>query len=147
LSAEASYYHERGVPLLQRYLPFWIASIVDRYVVLLIPFIAIMLPLVKSMGPLYAWRMRARVYRWYAHLRRVDRLIHSGGIGKVLDEEIESLLRLEDELTLVDVPLSYAHELYTLHLHVRYMINRLQQMRQPAGSHSAVPPTTDKVLE
>lgn len=147
LSAEASYYHERGVPLLQRYLPFWIASIVDRYVVLLIPFIAIMLPLVKSMGPLYAWRMRARVYRWYAHLRRVDRLIHSGGIGQVLDEEIESLLRLEDELTLVDVPLSYAHELYTLHLHVRYMINRLQQMRQPAGSHSAVPPTTDKVLE
>src|SRR5690606_18551191 len=100
LSAEANYYHERGVPLLQRYLPFWIASIVDRYVVLLIPFIAIMLPLVKGMGPLYAWRMRARVYRWYAHLRRVDRLIHSGGIGKVLDEEIESLLRLEDELTL-----------------------------------------------
>lgn len=130
LSAEAEYYHERGVPFLQRYLPFWIASIVDRYVVLLIPFIAIMLPLVKSMGPLYAWRMRARVYRWYAHLRRVDRLIHRGTIGQVLEREIEALLRLEDELTRVDVPLSYAHELYSLHLHVSYMISRLQQMRE-----------------
>ena len=129
LSAEADYYHERGVPFLQRYLPFWIASIVDRYVVLLIPFIAIMLPLVKSMGPLYAWRMRARVYRWYAHLRRVDRLIHKGSIDQVLEQEIDALLKLEDELTQVDVPLSYAHELYSLHLHVSYMITRLQQMR------------------
>jgi len=130
LSGEAEYYHERGVPFLQRYLPFWVASIVDRYVVLLIPFIAIMLPLVKSMGPLYAWRMRARVYRWYAHLRRVDKLIHNGGIDEVLGREIDALLALEDELTRVDVPLSYAHELYSLHLHVSYMISRLRQMQQ-----------------
>ncbi|PRB82242.1 TAXI family TRAP transporter solute-binding subunit [Pseudomonas sp. MYb185] len=130
LSGEAEYYHERGVPFLQRYLPFWVASIVDRYVVLLIPFIAIMLPLVKSMGPLYAWRMRARVYRWYAHLRRVDKLIHNGGIHEVLGREIDALLALEDELTRVDVPLSYAHELYSLHLHVSYMISRLRQMQQ-----------------
>lgn len=134
LSAEASYYHERGVPFLQRYLPFWIASIADRYVVLLIPFIAIMLPLLKTMGPLYAWRMRARVYRWYAHLRRVDKLIHQGAIEQVLEKEIEALLNLEDELTQVDVPLSYAHELYSLHLHVSYMISRLRQMQE---SHSA----------
>lgn len=134
LSAEALYYHERGVPFLQRYLPFWIASIADRYVVLLIPFIAIMLPLVKSMGPLYAWRMRARVYRWYAHLRRVDKLIHRGTIDDVLEQEIAALLALEDELTQVEVPLSYAHELYSLHLHVSYMISRLRQMQAPTAA-------------
>ncbi|MFA5678830.1 MAG: TAXI family TRAP transporter solute-binding subunit [Pseudomonas sp.] len=141
LSAEASYYHERGVPFLQRYLPFWIASIVDRYVVLVIPFIAIMLPLAKSMGPLYAWRMRARVYRWYAHLRRVDRLIHGGTVNQVLEQEISALLKLEDELTQVDVPLSYAHELYSLHLHVSYMINRLEQMRHTAVNNEVAPAT------
>lgn len=139
LSTEAAYYHERGVPFLQRYLPFWIASIVDRYVVLLIPFIAIMLPLLKSMGPLYAWRMRARVYRWYAHLRRVDKLIHNGGIHQVLEHEIEALLTLEDELTQVDVPLSYAHELYSLHLHVSYMISRLRQMQEEDAAGTDVP--------
>lgn len=136
LSAEAEYYHERGVPLLQRYLPFWIASIADRYVVLLIPFIAIMLPLVKSMGPLYAWRMRARVYRWYAHLRRVDKLIHNGTIDQVLGQEVDALLALEEELTQVDVPLSYAHELYSLHLHVSYMISRLRQMQESESNGS-----------
>jgi TRAP transporter TAXI family solute receptor len=129
LTGEADYYHRQGVPFLQRYLPFWIASIVDRYVVLLIPFIAIMVPLLRSMGPIYSWRMRARVFRWYGQLRDVDRLIHKGKIRDTLEEEIDRLHRLQDELTQVDVPLSYAHELYSLHLHVRYMINRLEAMR------------------
>lgn len=137
LTGEAAYYHEHGLPMLQRYLPFWIASIFDRYVVLLIPFIVIMLPLLKSMGPLYTWRMRARVYRWYADLRRVDKLIHNGSIHQVLEREIANLVKLEDELTRVDVPLSYAHELYSLHLHVGYMISRLRQMEES----SAVAPT------
>lgn len=138
LTGEADYYHRQGVPFLQRYLPFWIASIVDRYVVLLIPFIAIMVPLLRSMGPIYSWRMRARVFRWYGELRDVDRLIHKGTIRDVLEEQIDRLHQLEDELTQVDVPLSYAHELYSLHLHVRYMINRLESMRTDGGeSHGA----------
>lgn len=129
LSAEADYYHLRGVPFLQRYLPFQVASAVDRYVVLLIPFIAIMFPLMKSMGPLYRWRVRARVYRWYEHLRRIDKLIYTGAIKQRYAEEIEGLNELESELNHVDVPLSYAHELYSLHLHVRYMIYRLETMQ------------------
>ncbi|WP_373188050.1 TAXI family TRAP transporter solute-binding subunit [Halopseudomonas sp.] len=132
LTGEADYYHRQGVPFLQRYLPFWIASIVDRYVVLLIPFIAIMVPLLRSMGPIYSWRMRARVFRWYAQLRDVDKLIHRGRIQDELEEQIERLHKLQEELTHVDVPLSYAHELYSLHLHVRYMINRLESMRAGA---------------
>lgn len=137
LTGEADYYHRQGVPFLQRYLPFWIASIVDRYVVLLIPFIAIMVPLLRSMGPIYSWRMRARVFRWYAQLREVDKLIHQGRIQGVLEEQVERLHRLQDELTQVDVPLSYAHELYSLHLHVRYMINRLESLRAGAQESGA----------
>jgi TRAP transporter TAXI family solute receptor len=141
LTGEADYYHRQGVPFLQRYLPFWIASIVDRYVVLLIPFIAIMVPLLRSMGPIYSWRMRARVFRWYGQLRDVDRLIHKGTIRDTLEEEIDRLHRLGDELTQVDVPLSYAHELYSLHLHVSYMINRLETLRadNPLSQGEEVP--------
>jgi len=124
MSSEAQYYHESGTPFLQRYLPFWIASIVDRYIVLVIPLIVIMMPLIRSMGPIYIWRVRSRVYKWYEQLRRIDRLIVKNQIMEKLEEEIQGLHELEDELTRVDVPLSYAHELYELHLHIRYMINR-----------------------
>lgn len=138
MSAEAEYYHESGTPFLQRYLPFWIASIVDRYIVLVIPLIVILMPLIRSMGPIYIWRIRSRVYRWYEQLRRIDQLIVKDQIMDRLEEEIQRLHDLEDELTGVDVPLSYAHELYELHLHIRYMINRLQAMRpEPEADHSA----------
>lgn len=53
LSPEAEYYHRQGMPVLQRYLPFQLASMIDRYVVLVIPFLAIMFPLLRSMGPIY----------------------------------------------------------------------------------------------
>ncbi len=138
LTGEADYYHREGVPFLQRYLPFWFASIVDRYIVLLIPFIVIMLPLLRSMGPIYTWRMRARVFKWYDQLRRVDRLIINEELeGDRLEQEIEGLHRLEADLSKVDVPLSYAHELYSLHLHVRYMIKRLEAMRPDANPSDA----------
>ncbi|MFO7703798.1 MAG: TAXI family TRAP transporter solute-binding subunit [Halopseudomonas sp.] len=138
MSGEAEYFHESGTPFLQRYLPFWIASIVDRYIVLVIPLIVIMMPLIRSMGPIYIWRIRSRVYRWYEQLRRIDHLIVKDQIMDRLEEEIQSLHDLEDELTGVDVPLSYAHELYELHLHIRYMINRLQSMRpEPEADQSA----------
>ena len=129
LSKEADYYHRQGMPFLQRYLPFQVASAIDRYVVLIIPFIAIMFPLLKTMGPLYRWRVRARVYRWYEHLRRIDKLIYSGKTKQQYAEQIQGLKALESELNHVDVPLSYAHELYSLHLHVRYMIYRLETLQ------------------
>ena len=73
--------------------------------------------------------MRARVYRWYEHLRRIDKLIYSGKIKQQYAEQIQGLKALESELNHVDVPLSYAHELYSLHLHVRYMIYRLETLQ------------------
>ncbi|MDZ4193371.1 MAG: C4-dicarboxylate ABC transporter substrate-binding protein, partial [Pseudomonas sp.] len=48
--------------------------------------------------------------------------------------EIERLEKLEDELAAVEVPLSYSNELYELHMHVRYVIERLRELqrrRQP----------------
>lgn len=56
LNNEAQRFYLHGPPFLQRYLPFWAASLVDRLKVLL-------LPLIKVMPPIYTWRMRARVYR------------------------------------------------------------------------------------
>lgn len=60
LHEDAERYYKSGLPLLQ-HLPFRIASLADRYIILLIPFIAILIPLMKSIGPLYRWRIRAHL--------------------------------------------------------------------------------------
>ncbi|MGE4405483.1 TAXI family TRAP transporter solute-binding subunit [Pseudomonas sp.] len=139
LTAEAAGYYRNGPPYLQRYLPFSIASWVDRYILLLLPFIAILLPLFKSVSPLYQWRMRSRIFKWYRYLHETDEKIHDGSIGAELDEQIRRMERLDNELRVVEVPLSYSHELFTLHLHVRYMIDRLRALQSPADSAAAQP--------
>lgn len=124
---EARYFYDKGLPILQRYLPFRIASLADRYIILAIPLLVLLIPLFKAVGPIYQWRIRARIYRWYKHLRETERALHRGKLENV-DEEIQRFKALERELAQVQVPLSYSNELYQLHVHVRYMIQRLEEL-------------------
>jgi len=114
LSKPAQHYYKSGPPFLQRYLPFWAATMIDRLKVMLLPFIALLLPLFKIMPPLYRWRVRSRIYRWYEELGRIDIALVEGGDETLIDE----LDRIENEIRKVHVPLSYADELYSLRLHL-----------------------------
>ncbi|WPC04172.1 TAXI family TRAP transporter solute-binding subunit [Pseudomonas benzenivorans] len=130
LSRDAAHYYQNGLPLLQRYLPFRIASLADRYIILLIPLLMVLIPLFKAVGPLYRWRIRARIYRWYKYLREIDRQLDAGTLPERLGSEIARLEQLQDELAKVEVPLSYSNELYELHMHLRYVIERLQTLQR-----------------
>ena len=136
LSSDAEHYYQKGLPLLQRYLPFRIASLADRYIILLIPLLVVLIPLFKAVGPLYRWRIRARIYRWYKHLREIDQQLNAGTLPEQLGAEIIKLEGLEDELSKVDVPLSYSSELYELHVHLRYVIERLKALQKKQGQTS-----------
>lgn len=127
--SEAEYYYDKGLPILQRYLPFRIASLADRYIILAIPLLVLLFPLFKAIGPIYQWRIRARIYRWYKHLREIDQQLYKGSLPSDLDAEIARLERLEDELARVEVPLSYSSELYELHIHLRYVVERLHGLK------------------
>jgi len=127
--SEAEYYYDKGLPILQRYLPFRIASLADRYIILAIPLLVLLFPLFKAIGPIYQWRIRARIYRWYKHLREIDQQLYKGKLPSDLDAEIARLERLEDELARVEVPLSYSSELYELHIHLRYVVERLHGLK------------------
>ena len=116
LSKEAARYYKNGPPLLQRYLPFWAASLIDRLKVMLLPLIVLLLPLIKVMPPIYTWRMRARVYRWYDELEQAEEQLASGerDVAWVSRE----LTRIETEVQQVKVPLSFTDQLYHLRQHI-----------------------------
>lgn len=121
-----------GPPFLQRYLPFWLAVLIDRMVVLIIPFVAVMLPLMRFFPPLYAWRMRMRVNRWY---RRVGALEEKVVEAQDEDERASALLdldRLDDEVSNIVVPLGFAHTVYQLRQHVRLVRDRHTQPDTPS---------------
>ena len=124
LTKEADHFYEYGPPLLLRYLPFWAASLVDRLVIFVIPLLVVLIPLSKLAGPVYRWRIRSRIYRWYRYLLETDRQIAEGTLQDV--EDVKQKVRgLADELASIEVPLSYADELYQLKQHVEYIDRRL----------------------
>jgi hypothetical protein len=72
---EAAKFYKSGPPFLQRYMTFWLANFFDRMWVLVVALGALILPLSKVMPPLYVWRIRSRVYRWYGQLRAVEQKV------------------------------------------------------------------------
>jgi TRAP transporter TAXI family solute receptor len=121
LSDEARRYFTSGPPFLRRTLPFWAATLIDRLALMLLPLIAIIIPLTRIMPPLYKWRVRRRVYRWYKELRKIEASIQSGGRDDDLPEYEAELDRIDDEVRKVKIPWAYAEELYQLRLHIRYV--------------------------
>ena len=65
-------FYKNGAPFLQRYLPFWLANFVERMIVLSVPLATIAIPLFKFLPALYKWRVRQRMLRWYAALKKVE---------------------------------------------------------------------------
>ena len=123
LATEADrFYKSGGAPLLQRYLPFWLANLIDRMWPVLLTLNAILIPLSRTVPPLYEVRVRSRIFRWYGQLRGVEE-----GIGtRAPAELLRELEGIEQRVEQVTVPLSYADELYALRTHIQMVGNRLR---------------------
>jgi hypothetical protein len=125
LNEDARRFYEHGPPFLQRYLPFWSASLIDRLKIMLLPLLTLLLPLVKIMPPMYRWRVRKKIYRWYRELQLLDDASHEHPDDAVQAELLKKLDTIEEEVRKVSVPLSYADELYSLRLHIGLVRNSL----------------------
>lgn len=123
LSSHARRFYQFGPPLLQRYLPFRFASLIDRLKVMMLPLIVLMIPLMKIMPPIYTWRMRSKIYRWYQELERID--LEQSRNSKEIDALRERLDSIEQEVIHVHVPLSFASQLYDLRQHIELVKRRL----------------------
>lgn len=131
LADEAARFYRDGRPLLQRYLPFWLANLVDRMWVVLAAIVAVLIPLSRLVPPLYQFRVRSRVFRWYAQLREIEEDVaglgsHSDGArpGEV-ERLVERLDQLDARVERIAVPLSHAEELYALRSHIALVRRRL----------------------
>ena len=111
-------------PAMQRYLPFWLANLVDRMWVALFSIIAILIPLARVVPPLYQYRIRSRVYRWYRDLRQIE-----DGLGDAQADRgklMADLEKLDAKVERVAVPLAYADELYALRSAIDLVRKRLR---------------------
>jgi len=126
LSKEAERFYRSGPPLLQQYLPFGLANVIDRMWVALVSIVAILIPMSRIVPPLYEFRIRSRIFRWYGQLRAVEN--HQG--DRPAAELLKDLDHIEGKVEHVTVPLSYADELYALRSHINLVRRRLQEIEE-----------------
>src|SRR5574338_234383 len=126
VSPVARRFYESGPPLLQRYLPFWAAVIVERVIIAVLPLLAILLPLMRVAPGLYTWRVRSRIYRRYGELKYLEGQIRSQADAAKATEWLQHLDRIEEQAIRKRIPLSFANELYTLREHIQLIRQRVQ---------------------
>jgi hypothetical protein len=123
LAQEAQRTLRNGVPLLQRYLPFSMANLVERMWLALGIIVAVLLPLARIVPPLYQFRIRSRVFRWYGQLRAIeDRMSTGESTPQALAQELADMAAKVEK---INVPLSYADELYALRNHIDLVRDKL----------------------
>src|SRR3990167_5547931 len=116
LSPEAVRAIRNGPPFLQRYLPFWLANLVERMWLAMGLIIALALPLSRIVPPLSPFRTRSRVFRWYAELRDIEQRSEGSADqgGTPVQELLDQLDAMELKVEKIVVPLSHPAELYAL---------------------------------
>lgn len=131
LSGQAERYLADGPPFLQRYLPFWVANLIERMLVLLVPFFAILVPAFKILPSLWEWRQKARVFRWYGEVKYLeDDLIRNPNPAHA-PQMLERLDAIELGLSRTAIPKSYSDYAYNLRTHLDIVRGRILRL---AGS-------------
>jgi TRAP transporter TAXI family solute receptor len=130
MSVDAERYLKSGPPFLQRHLPFWMAVFIDRMVVLLLPLLAILIPLVRFTPTVYAWRIKSRIYRWYGKLKVLEIDMQSAKSAADVRALIERLDAIEQSVSRIPTPLAFSEYLYNLRSHVDLVRARLDKRAQ-----------------
>lgn len=129
LSENARQYYRSGRPLLQRYLPYWAAVLVERVLLVLVPIVGILIPLARTLPQVYEAVVRRRVVRLYGELKLLETELEVRPAAAPIDDLVRRLDELEQRAGHLRVPLFYSQVLYTLKQHVRLVRGRMVEAR------------------
>ena len=125
LSPDAQQFYKSGGPFWQRYLPFWLAAWIDRFILVVIPVMAIVVPMIRAVPRLYKWRIRTRIYKRYGELKFLETRIQSSTSKQQASEFMKELDAIEDRVNKMKVPLDFTEHIYSLRGHIHFVRERL----------------------
>jgi TRAP transporter TAXI family solute receptor len=118
VSAIAEDHEHFGPSYLHRYLPFWLATFVERAVILIVPLIVVLVPLANFLPQFLRWRVRSRIYRWYGELALLEHDVATRQGTLPVEQWLQDLDRIEEAAEHIHTPTSFASEAYTLREHI-----------------------------
>ena len=118
LSSDATRFYKSGKSFFYQHLPFWMASLTSRIVVVFVPMIVVMIPILRSIPHAYRWRSQTRIYRWYRALLVLEKdLVEEKDTAK-RQHLRKRLDEIEKEVNRMKVPAFLADQFYSLRGHI-----------------------------
>ncbi|MGD0060742.1 MAG: TAXI family TRAP transporter solute-binding subunit [Verrucomicrobiia bacterium] len=125
ISAEARRYYASGKSFLYRSLPFWLASRVNRILVVFVPMIFVLIPGLRFIPTAYRWRIKLRLYRSYRALLALEREMVAASTPEKREELLNRLDRIEKAVNKMKVPASFADQFYGLRGDIAFVRDKL----------------------
>jgi hypothetical protein len=121
LSPEALRFYKSGKSFFYRFLPFWLASLTSRVVVVFVPMVVVLIPVLRSLPTFYRWRIRSRIFRWYRGLLAVEREHFTASAPGQRERLLRRLDEIEQAVNQMKVPASFADLFYGLRGHIGFV--------------------------
>ena len=131
--------YKNGPTFFQRVLPYWVAALVNRAFVLLLPLIGIIFPLIKLVPFIYNWRMKRRILHWYRELKNLEHSLPKTAALGLIEQKEHELARIEEGVQRISVPIHLSADSYELRNHVEFVKRRIHLLREGQARASGQP--------
>jgi TRAP transporter TAXI family solute receptor len=125
LASEADRFYKSGKPFLKRYLPYWLANLVDRLLVLLIPVIAVLLPVIRFLPDIYEFRLNAKIGHWYGRIGTIEDEIGDAPAPERIPGYLKRLDDIEAQVNAMNFPSSAGNRVYGVRAAIDLVRERL----------------------
>ncbi|WP_019882670.1 MULTISPECIES: TAXI family TRAP transporter solute-binding subunit [unclassified Methylophilus] len=134
LSTQALNFYKSGLPIIDKYLPFWAATFVNRTLIVILPLLALLIPLTKIIPMVYVWLVKRKLFRYYGELRFLDTQLQEIKSAADVEECLEKLNEIEAKVVNVKLPVPFSQYAYELRAHIELVRSKLNHHKfQPAS--------------
>jgi TRAP-type uncharacterized transport system substrate-binding protein len=142
ISDDAARFYKSGKSFSYRFMPFWLASLIDRILVVLIPTLIVLVPALRVIPGIYSWRIRSRIHRRYGELMALERVTLQAATDAEREPLRHRLEEIDRAVISLKIPSAFADQVYVLREHIKFVRERLAEV--PAVKSSGQPaPDTD----
>ncbi len=121
ISEDAQRFYKSGKSLFYRSLPFWLASLVSRFVVVFLPIAVLLIPAIRAVPAFFRWRTQIKIRRRYRELLILEEKFKNENNPERLKALRRSFERIDAEISKMRVRAAFANDFYSLRGHIDYV--------------------------
>lgn len=134
ISDESVRYFKSGQPFLYRNLPFWLASLIERRLLILVPFAALLIGLIQALPRMLEARMKKRLVVWYREIKALEDEVWSSSepTRSQIAQWSDEIENIDANASRIRIPYRYFQDVYALKQAIGVVRDRIEHVAQRA---------------